>query len=72
MGDPFFDSWEKGSVEQVNGLIRRRFPKGTNFDEITNREINRLEKFLNNRPRKCLNYQTPYEVFQQLRGALTG
>lgn len=67
-----YHSWEKGSVEQINGLIRRKFPKGTNFDEITNSEINRLEKLLNNRPRKCLNYQTPYEVFQQSCGALTG
>jgi len=65
-----YHSWEKGSVEQVNGLIRRFFPKGTDFSKVTASEINRVEKLLNNRPRKCLNYQTPYEVFRVACGAL--
>ena len=65
-----YQSWEKGSVEQVNGLIRRFFPKGTNFHELGHGEINRVEKLLNNRPRKCLHYRTPYEVFREARGAL--
>ena len=65
-----YHSWEKGSVEQVNGLIRRFFPKGTNFSEVSASQINRVEKLLNNRPRKCLNYQTPYEVFRKACGAL--
>ena len=65
-----YHSWEKGSVEQVNGLIRRFLPKGTNFHELKQGEINRIEKLLNNRPRKCLNYRTPYEVFREARGAL--
>jgi len=65
-----YHSWEKGSVEQVNGLIRRFFPKGTNFHELGHREIHRIEKLLNNRPRKCLHYRTPYEVFREARGAL--
>jgi len=65
-----YHSWEKGSVEQVNGLIRRFFPKGTNFHDLGHGEINRVEKLLNNRPRKCLHYQTPYEVFREARGAL--
>ena len=65
-----YHSWEKGSVEQVNGLIRRFFPKGTNFHELGQGEINRVEKLLNNRPRKCLHYRTPYEVFREARGAL--
>jgi IS30 family transposase len=65
-----YHSWEKGSVEQVNGLIRRFLPKGTNFHELEQGEINRIEKLLNNRPRKCLNYRTPYEVFREARGAL--
>ncbi len=66
-----YHSWEKGSVEQVNGLIRRFFPKGTNFNNVTTTDINRVEKLLNNRPRKCLNYLTPYEVFRNACGALT-
>ena len=67
-----YHSWEKGSVEQVNGLIRRFLPKGTNFHELEPGEINRIEKLLNHRPRKCLNYRTPYEVFREARGALDG
>ena len=66
-----YHSWEKGSVEQVNGLIRRFFPKGTDFSAIKSSDIHRVEKLLNNRPRKCLNYQTPYEVFRNGCGALT-
>lgn len=67
-----YSSWEKGSVEQVNGLIRRYFPKGTCLKSLTYVEINRVEKLLNNRPRKCLGYLTPYEVFREERGALSG
>ncbi len=67
-----YHSWEKGSVEQVNGLIRRYLPKGTNFNNVTAAEINRIEKRLNNRPRKCLNYKTPYEMFRLASGALAG
>lgn len=65
-----YHSWEKGSVEQVNGLIRRFLPKGTNFDELNPGEINRIEKLLNNRPRKCLDFKTPYEVYHEERLAL--
>jgi len=65
-----YHSWEKGSVEHVNGLIRRFFPKGTNFHAVEPAAIHRIEKFLNNRPRKCLHYRTPYEVFREARGAL--
>ncbi len=45
-------------------------PKGTNFHELDPGEINRIEKLLNHRPRKCLQYRTPYEVFREARGAL--
>jgi IS30 family transposase len=65
-----YHSWEKGRVEQVNGLIRRFLPKGTNFHELGQGKINHIEKLLNNRPRKCLNYRTPYEVFREACGAL--
>ena len=65
-----YHRWEKGSVEQVNGLIRRFLPQGTNFHELGHGEINRIEKLLNHRPRKCLRYRTPYEVFHEARGAL--
>jgi len=60
-----FHSWEKGSVENAIGLIRRRFPKKTDFAIITKEQIKRVERALNNRPRKCLGFQTPAEVFNQ-------
>ncbi len=58
-----YHSWEKGSVEQVIGLIRRYIPKKTDLTGISIRELRRIENLLNNRPRKCLNYDTPSEVF---------
>lgn len=65
--------WERGSNENTNGLIRRYFPKKTNFRTITDREIQRVERLLNSRPRKRLGFKTPYEVFYQLTGvALQG
>ena len=67
-----YHSWEKGSVEQVNGLIRRFFPKDTNFHDMEPAAIQRVEQLLNHRPRKCLDYRTPYEVFREARGALDG
>jgi len=54
-------SWEKGTVENTNGLIRRFFPKKTDFLFITENEVQLVEFLLNTRPRKCLNYLTPYE-----------
>jgi IS30 family transposase len=65
-----YHSWEKGSVEQINGLIRRFLPKKMNFDQVSDKEIKRIENLLNNRPRKCLGYKTPLEVFRQQCGAL--
>lgn len=64
-----FHSWEKGSVENMAGLVRRFFPKKTDFALITHEQIESVESLLNNRPRKCLNYATPMEV---LSGAITG
>lgn len=62
-----YHSWEKATVENSVGLIRRHFPKGTNFDNVTRNQVLWVEKKLNNRPRKCLNYQTPAEAFRQER-----
>jgi IS30 family transposase len=66
-----YHSWEKGAVEQVNGLIRRYIPKGTDIQKINQRTIDKIEKLINNRPRKCLDYKTPLEVYNELYGALT-
>lgn len=56
-------SYERGSNENVNGLIRRYFPKGTDLAKITDREVAHVEYLLNTRPRKRLDGLTPYEVF---------
>jgi transposase, IS30 family len=58
--------WERGTNENTNGLIRQYFPKGTEFDKITRYEVKRAQHQLNGRPRKTLNYHTPYEIFNQL------
>lgn len=65
-----FHSWEKGTVENTNGLIRRHLPKKTNFDTISDQQILQVESWLNHRPRKCLKFKTPAESFQ-LSVALT-
>jgi IS30 family transposase len=59
-----YRSWEKGTVEHTIGLIRRFLPKGTDFATISPMEIKRIERWLNNRPRKCLDFRTPAEVFR--------
>jgi len=58
--------WERGTNENTNGLIRQYFPKGTDFHKVSRYEVKRAQHQLNGRPRKTLNYQTPYETFNQL------
>ena len=58
--------WERGTNENTNGLIRQYFPKGTDFTKVSRYEVKRAQHQLNGRPRKILNWQTPYEVFNQL------
>ncbi len=57
-----FHSWEKGSLENAAGIVRRFFPKKTDFALVTKEQVKRVENLINNRPRKCLNYQTPNEI----------
>ena len=66
-----FHSWEKGTVENTNGLIRRFYPKKTDFANITQAQVRFVERTLNSRPRKCLGFKTPDQVFR-LGVALTG
>jgi IS30 family transposase len=58
-----YSSWERGTNEQTNGLLRQYFPKGTDFREVSHQELAKAVKSLNDRPRKTLNYLTPSEVF---------
>lgn len=68
--DPY-SAWQRGCNENTNGLLRRYFPKGMDFNQVTKITLAEAVKKLNHRPRKCLNYQTPHEVFQNARrGAL--
>jgi len=61
-----YHSWEKGTVENTIGIVRRTFPKKTNFDLVTAKDVKRLERKLNNTPRKILHYLTPKEVFDKI------
>lgn len=58
-----YSSWQKGMVENSIGLVRRYLPKKTNFALIEKKTISTIESELNNRPRKCLGFKTPNEVF---------
>lgn len=61
-----YSSWEKGTVENMNGRIRRFLPKGTSLDLIDEETIAKIEWKLNNTPRKCLNFKTPLEVLAEV------
>jgi IS30 family transposase len=57
-----YASWERGTCENTNGLIRWYLPKGTDFRNINQEQITHIESLINNRPRKCLGFKTPIEV----------
>ena len=58
-----YHSWERGLNENTNGLIRQYLPKGKSFDDLTDQEVEHIMDRLNNRPRKCLGFRTPNQVF---------
>ncbi len=58
-----YHSWERGLNENTNGLIRQYLPKGKSFDELTQQDIQLIMDKLNNRPRKCLGFKTPNQLF---------
>lgn len=57
-----YHSWEKGGVENTIGRIRRYVPKGANLADYSDKDIAKIEHWLNHTPRKCLNWSTPYEI----------
>ena len=58
-----YSSWQRGTNENRNGLIRWFLPKDTNLDFLTGEDLKTIQDLINNRPMKCLNFQTPTEVF---------
>jgi transposase, IS30 family len=60
-----YHSWEKGSVENANKMLRRYFPKGTNFREISQRKLDEVVTLINNKPRKILQYKTALEAAKE-------
>ncbi len=68
--DPY-SAWQRGTNENTNGFLRQYFPKGTDFRKVTEEALAFAVKKLNHRPRKCLGYQSPQEVFSKTsNGAL--
>lgn len=59
-------SWERGTNENRNGVVRKVLPKGRSFDDITGEEMRRIDRMLNDRPLKCLGWRTPREAFATL------
>ena len=63
-----YHSWERGQNENANGLLRQYFPKSMELIDVTKKQVFDAVHKLNSRPRKCLNFKTPYEVFEELTG----
>lgn len=68
--DPYA-SWQRGTCENTNGLIRQYLPKSRNLNTLTGPELRMIEHRLNHRPRKCLGFLTPHEVFLNTHTPLT-
>jgi IS30 family transposase len=66
-----YHSWEKGSVENANKLLRWFFPKKTDFSQVTQEQIDDAVRYINNKPRKILGYRSSLEVAREL-GIISG
>ena len=60
-----YHSWERGTNENTNGLLRQFYPKKSRFDMVTQAYLDKVVRILNHRPRKRLNYLTPHEIFKK-------
>jgi len=61
-----YHSWEKGTVENIIGIIRRFYPKKTDWKKVSQWDLNKVARYINNRPMKLLRFKTPYQVFVAL------
>jgi transposase, IS30 family len=64
-----YHSWERGTNENTNGLLRQYLPKGADLSPVTPEQLRACVWQLNHRPRKCLDYRTPFEVFHPTWGS---
>jgi len=55
--------WQRGSIENTNGLLREYFPKSFAFDDCSDEQIQLIVDKVNKRPRKCLGWKSPHEIF---------
>lgn len=63
--------WQRGSVENMNGIIRRDMPRKSDITDYTEKDIEMLQLLINSTPRRCLDFKTPYEAFcENINGAL--
>ena len=67
-----YAAWERSTNENTNGLLRQYFPKKSDLQSVSNKAIEQAMSRLNFRPRKCLAFRTPFEVFFKQPVALTG
>jgi IS30 family transposase len=58
-----YAAWERGANENMNGLVRQYIPKNRDLSSVTDDELVQIMNKLNHRPRKCLDFKTPFEVF---------
>jgi transposase, IS30 family len=63
-----YSAWQRGTNENINGLLRFYFPKGMSFKRVSEKALANVIQKINNRPRKCLGYRTPQEVLNEASG----
>ena len=60
-----YSSWQRGTNENINKMIRRFLPKGTSFKGLTQEEVKKIEKWINNYPRKIFNFKTSEQYYEE-------
>lgn len=60
-----YSSWERGSNENQNKMVRRKHPKGTDFSKVTNKKVKHTEEWVNGYPRAIFDFRSSYELFKE-------